>query len=174
MSDLIVRELELGDEVAFRAAVAEFARVNPDWEFAFSFNDSTDFAEYVVRLRRARRGEGLPDGWVRNSFLIASVGDAIVGRVSLRHELNDFLREIGGHIGFGVVPSWRRRGCGTEMLRQTLPMAAALGIDRVLVTCDDDNAGSATIIERCGGRLEDKCPRDDGGITRRYWIELAA
>jgi predicted acetyltransferase len=58
------------------------------------------------------------------------------------------------------------------MLRQTFPHARALGIDRLLVTCDDDNVASQGVIERCGGVLEDKRGREGGGMTRRYWIDL--
>jgi predicted acetyltransferase len=57
------------------------------------------------------------------------------------------------------------------MLRQSFPLARDLGIDRLLVTCDETNLASRAVIERCGGVLEDARPRDDG-ITRRYWIAL--
>ena len=173
MTRLALRELEVGDEAAFRMAVAEFAASDPDWEFAFQFDARTDFAEYVDCLQRRRLGFDLPDGWVPNTFLVGTVGARIVGRVSLRHELNDFLLSIGGHIGFGVVASERRRGYGTELLRQALPVAQALGLPRVLVTCDDTNQGSRKVIESCGGVLEDTRFRADGGVTRRYWIALS-
>ena len=76
-------------------------------------------------------------GRVRAAFLVAVVGEDIVGRVSLRYELTAALREEGGHIGYGVVPSQRRRGYATQMLRGTLDRARSRGLERVLLTCDD-------------------------------------
>jgi predicted acetyltransferase len=69
-----------------------------------------------------------------------------------------------------VLPPFRRRGYASEILRQSLERARARGVDPVLVTCDDDNVGSATIIERAGGVLEDTVVDEAGGLTRRYWI----
>jgi predicted acetyltransferase len=173
MADVALRELTEGDEAAFLNAVAEFEATDPDWEFAFHFDEAAraDFRGYVGRLRRWSRGADLPAGWVPNTFLVGAAGDRIAGRLSLRHQLDDFLREVGGHVGFGVVASCRRRGYATAMLRQSFPLARDLGIDRLLVTCDETNLASRAVIERCGGILEDTRPRDDG-ITRRYWIAL--
>lgn len=169
---LVVRELMAGDEQAFRDAIDEFARSEPDWDFAFCFDDVTDFGGYVERLQGWPQGHGLPGAWVPNSYLVAVVGSRIVGRLSIRHELNEFLLGYAGHIGFGVVPSARRRGYGTAILQRSLPLARAAGVERALVTCDEQNIGSRTIIESCGGVLEDRRPRDGGGTTLRFWIEL--
>jgi predicted acetyltransferase len=170
MEPFELRELEVGDEAALREAVRRFAETDPDWEFTFGLGDDTEFAGYVDRLRREQRE--VPEGWVPHTFLVGVAGGEILGRVSLRHELNDFLRDYGGHVGFGVVPRFRRRGYGTELLRRSLPLARGVGIERLLVTCADDNLGSIKIIESCGGVLEDKRARDGGGLTRRYWIDL--
>jgi len=92
--------------------------------------------------------------------------------VSIRHELNEHLRDEGGHIGYAVLAPFRRRGYATEMLRQSLIIARSLGIDRVLITCDDDNAGSMKVIESCGGRLDSLRPaRPPHPALRRYWID---
>ena len=166
--------LGVEDEAAFRAAVAENRTSEPDWPFAFSFDESTDFAAYVDQLNGWARGEGLPDGFVSNTYLVGVVGGVIVGRISIRHRLNDFLARVGGHIGYGVIPSQRGRGFATEMLRQALPIAAGLGLSRVLVTCDDDNFASARVIEKNGGVYEGLNDDPDLPIAkRRYWIELS-
>lgn len=93
----------------------------------------------------------------------------VVGFLALRHTLNAWLLEEGGHIGYAVRPSRRRQGHASRALRLALGEAAALGIDRVLVTCDDDNDGSRATIERGGGLYEDT---RNGKL--RYWIDTGA
>ncbi len=170
MAQLILRELTPDDEVAFKKAVREFA-ADSDWGFAFDFDEDANFAEYTAHLKRGKQGLDLPDGWVPATYLVGIVERRIVGRISLRHELNEFLREREGHVGYGVVPSSRRKGYATEMLNATLPLARELGINRLLVTCDDDNVGSIGVIEGCGGVLED-VRKLDGMVVpkRRYWL----
>jgi predicted acetyltransferase len=169
---LIVRELQVGDREALLSAVEEFRQSDPDWVFAFHFDPEGDFETYVARLSGWPRGLALPEGFAPNTFLVGVVGDKIVGRLSLRHELNDSLRRIGGHVGYGVVASERRKGYATEMLRQSLRHARRLGLGRLLVTCDDDNLGSRRTIEKCGGVPDDVVPNEPGAGKRRYWIAL--
>jgi predicted acetyltransferase len=117
------------------------------------------------------RGIDVVSGRVPATFLLAEVGGAIVGRSSIRHSLTDFLRREGGHIGYCVLPGHRRHGYATEILRQSLVVARSVGIDRALVVCDDDNVGSAAVIEANGGILEWVGPAEDGRAIRRYWID---
>ena len=99
------------------------------------------------------------------------VNGQIVGRASLRHRLNDYFEREGGHIGYCVLPTHRRQGYGTQILRRGLELLRAHGIDRVLVTCHDDNVASAALIERCGGLYESTVPSRDGRSKRRFWID---
>jgi len=129
--------------------------------------DADAFAAWVTLLRDNERGESLPDGFVASTSRWMAVDGRLVGFVSIRHVLNDFLREIGGHIGYAVRPSERRKGYATAATALALTECRRLGIDRVLITCDDTNVASATVIERNGGVLEDI--RND---KRRYWVDL--
>nr|AAN75602.1 putative acetyltransferase [Saccharopolyspora erythraea NRRL 2338] len=105
------------------------------------------------------------------ALLVADVGGEIVGRTSIRHVINDFLASVGGHIGYAVLPQHRRRGYATEILRQSLVVARAHGVKRVLVTCDD-NIASIAVIEACGGQLDSLVPAEPGAPSRRrYWID---
>ena len=168
---LTLRPPRASDENQFRRAHAALAAEG--FTFGLGYEDGMSFDDYVRRIERHRLGEDLPPRWVPNTFLVAAVEGEIVGRSSIRHELNGFLATEGGHIGYAVVPGHRRRGHATEILRQSLDIARGLGIERVLITCDDDNAGSAAVIERCGGVFERHIVGEAGSRMRRYWIDLA-
>jgi len=171
-SILTLRPLRVADERSFRRAVNEFKEMEPEWLFAFHFEASTDFAAYVRRLDCWTKGRELPERFVPNTFLVGVVGNTIIGRVSLRHELNDYLSKYGGHAGYGVLPSQRNQGYASQMLRLTLPIAAELNIPRLLVTCDADNPASQRVIEKAGGKLENVLAEPGKTIPKkRYWIE---
>lgn len=163
---LRLRPPRAGDEAAVLAAQRELAVEG----FVFAFlRPGQSFAEYVRMVDDHRHGRALDDGWVESTWLVADVDGVVVGRSSLRFELNDSLLVEGGHIGYAVRPHHRRRGHATEILRQTLIVARAGGVDRVLVTCDDDNLGSLKAIEANGGVLEN-IVEVEGVPLRRYWI----
>lgn len=130
------------------------------------------FARWVARLRQ-QSDESIPagEGRVHATYLWITEGDTYLGAISLRHRLNEFLLRAGGHIGYGIRPSHRRRGLATWALGAVLPLARSRGLDRVLVTCHEDNRASARTIEHHGGVLEDVI-RTELGLTRRYWIDL--
>jgi predicted acetyltransferase len=166
---LQLRPLRPDDERAFVRAHQEL-KERDDFPFGLSYDVGTPWQDYLERLDAHERGERLPDGLVASTFLVADVDGVIVGRTSIRHELNAFLLHEGGHIGYAVLGAHRRRGYGTEILKQSLLVARARGLGRVLVTCDADNSVSAKIIERCGGLLESVVPNHAGALTRRYWL----
>jgi predicted acetyltransferase len=96
-------------------------------------------------------------------------GDEFIGRISVRHVLDERLRVFGGHIGYDVRPSRRRQGHGTRMLRMVLPFAKSMGIDPAMLTSDVTNIASRRMIEACGGRIE--CEFEYEGTTRfRWWL----
>jgi predicted acetyltransferase len=168
-SALRLRPLRSDDEAEFRAGHAAMAAEG--FTFGLGLEAGQSWPDYLQSLEQYRLGKDLPTGRVPSTFLVAEAGGAIVGRTSIRHELNEFLERIGGHIGYGVLPRYRRRGYATEILRQSLVIVRALGVGRVLVTCDDDNTGSIAVIERCGGKLESLEPKPPGPAVRRYWID---
>jgi len=165
---LVLRPLTEADEAHALLAHRELAA--EDFTFLLGWSPQRTWPQYLRLLQQHRHGLGLEPEHVPATFVVAQVGGDLVGRVSIRHELNDFLAEFGGHIGYAVRPQCRRRGHATEILRQALVIARGEGVERVLVTCDDGNSASQHVIERCGGALEDVRLADNGKRTRRYWI----
>ena len=106
-----------------------------------------------------------PVGFVPSTHLWWVDGDRFLGRLHIRHRLTPFLIQEGGHIGYHVIPPARRRGHATAMLHAGLSVAAILGIDCALITCDEENIGSRKAIETNGGLFHD---RRAGKL--RYWV----
>ncbi|REE91354.1 putative acetyltransferase [Paenibacillus taihuensis] len=133
--------------------------------------DPSDFDAYVRHLNEACLEEKVSEGWVPHStyWLVDDEGK-VVGAANIRHRLNQKLLESGGHIGYGVIPSERRKGYATRILEQALQETDALGIREVLVCCDDGNIGSERTIVRCGGQYESSFTEAHGNVVKRFWI----
>jgi predicted acetyltransferase len=157
------------DEAAFAAAHQALAAEG--FTFGLGYEPGKPWAAYLKELEDHRHGRNLPVRHVPGTFLVAVVGQEIVGRTSIRFMLNDFLAVRGGHVGYAVLPQHRRRGYATEILWQSLIIARAAGVDRVLVTCDEDNVGSRTAIESCGGVLDSAVNLDGVPPLLRFWID---
>lgn len=168
---LRLRPLRGSDEAAVVAAHREMAD-SDEFTLGLGYSVGMPWGDYLRALEDQRLGIVGDTGLVPATFLVADVGGTIVGRTSIRHELNDFLAWEGGHIGYGVLVEHRGRGYASDILRQSLVIARAVGVDRVLLVCDDDNGTSARVIERCGGALDSVVTRnEDGRLVRRYWID---
>jgi predicted acetyltransferase len=174
---LRVRPMELALRVPTEVEEAEFigahrATSPTDPNFLHYYEEGMSLRRYLDVLAEQERGENLPPDHVSSTVLFAFDGPRIVGRVSIRHFLTPSLEGFGGHIGYVVVPEFRRRGYATAILRQALHIAREkLGLRRVLVTCDDDNVASIRGIERNGGVLDSVVRNPDrDSARRRYWI----
>ena len=150
-------------------AMAEDWRLSGDDRFA---DGRLDFTSYVRRLDDHEKGIGLPKDFVPATTFWLVDGDRIIGRSSIRHSLTPNLEREGGHVGYDIRPSERRKGYGTLILALTLPRASALGLHRVLVTCDEDNHASMRIIEKNGGVASESALAESGKKKRRYWIAV--
>ncbi len=170
---MIVRRLEIGDELAFQRACREWT--DSSFEFFLGYTPEMSFKDYLELKNANEKGERLDIGFVPDTFLCGFVDGVIIGRVSVRHELSKYLMQVGGHIGYAVIEPYRNRGYAKQMLRESLKIARSLGIDRVLMTCDDDNMASIKTIESAHAKLENKIELIDRSVPkRRYWVELSS
>ena len=153
--------------------LAEYAREFVDaGESGFTL-PRNDPEAFLARVEMFEAGEDLPENRVRMSWFWLLQGDRIVASSRIRHELIPALLLDGGHIGYEVRPSERRRGIGSELLRLTLNEARHLGLGRVLLTTETTNLGSIGVILANGGVFEDTSVSPNTGRTlNRYWITL--
>lgn len=134
--------------------------------------DSMSFKELLTKWKEYESERMYEKGLVPSSiYFLMDEDKKIYGAIDIRHELNDYLLRYGGHIGYGIRPSQRRKGYASQMLTLALPISKKLGINKALITCDKNNTGSAKTIINNGGILENEVINGDE-ITQRYWIEL--
>ncbi len=160
-AELVPSYLELLDEIA--------AHGEQVWPAGPGPADTPE--SFVAHLLQAELAPDPPR--VPQTTYWATVGGTVVGHIGLRHGLNAELAEFGGHIGYTVRPSCRRRGLAREMLRQVLQTPKAREIGRLLLTCAPDNAASNRTILANGGVLErtifvERIARE----SNLYWITV--
>ncbi len=130
-------------------------------EWYKAFNDNSN--EKTVR-------EGLVPA---TTYLALNESGNLIGMIDIRHRLNDNLLNFGGHIGYSVRKSERRKGYATEMLKLALEKCIELNIQEILITCDKNNIASAKTIIANGGILENEIfDANDNTMIQRYWIKL--
>lgn len=130
--------------------------------------------DWLTHLEQFASAATCPPGRVPSSTFLAvrKTDGRVVGIIDLRHHIDHPILSVwGGHIGYSVRPGERGKGYAKEMLRQLLPHCRALGLAKVLITCDEANPASARVIEVNGGKLE-TIIEVDGERIRRYWITL--
>lgn len=159
---------------SFIKAVKEFKKEN-NW-YVLSVDMPVDemagnFSAYVKRVKNLSKGIGLVKGYVPETVYWLVDGEKFIGRVSIRHKLTKHLHLIGGHIGYEIRPTERKKGHGKKILELTLPKARKLGIAKALVTCDATNIASRKIIEHCGGVFENARPQGKNKPQKlRFWV----
>ena len=175
MSDiLLVRpdETMLDEIAAYREAMLT---AGDSFDGCSGLEDYNSAEVWLRHVRDMENPETCPPHLVTATLYVAvrKTDFRIVGMTDLRHRLNDYLAEYGGHIGYSVRPDERRKGYATQMLAFTLLEARKLGINRVLVTCDEDNVASARTILANGGAFErNTWLEDDKQTVSRYWIDV--
>ena len=137
--------------------------------------DQMDFDGWILNCKRNNRPETVRKNWAVAStfFGIRDSDGAIVGMIDVRHSLaTPFLQQYGGHIGYSVRPSERRKVYATAMLQLALDFCKSIGLDAVRIGCYSDNAASIGVIIACGGTLIEEKPYLDGNDMQVYRIAL--
>ena len=135
------------------------------------FQERDDFDKYLKHFEENEKNPKEGHVPATTYFALDKDRNVMVGAISIRHYLNEKLRNGGGHIGDGVRPSERRKGYATEMIRLALPICKKMGIDKVMISCNDYNIGSRKSIINNGGVLERTVIEDDE-VLEIYWIDV--
>ncbi len=151
---------------SFQNALKEFITEGRKTE-----GDPKDIEGYLKKTRLFDKGVNLPKGKVPASTFWLIDKSSFIGRVSIRKKLNKNLRAQGGHIGYAIRPSKRKMGYGSKILELALKKTKKLHINKVLITCNENNLASQKIIEKNGGQLH-KRGVYDGVKIRLYYIKL--
>ena len=161
-------------EKDFRSMIAEFRALGEMNIESIFETAGCEMDEYIKRIRAAERGQSLAENFVPfTTFWTVLDQRRIVGISHLRHRLTPDLEIEGGHIGYSIRPSERRKGYGTLQLSMILEECRQMGLSRVMITCDSDNIGSYKIIEANGGILTGNAisPKSSKKVNH-YWITL--
>lgn len=130
------------------------------------------YEQMIIQNEKSKNGIDIAIGRVPDStYFFIDLQENILGVVNIRHELNEAIKQTGGHIGYGISPHYRGQGLGKIMLGLALDQCRKLGIDQVLVTCGKQNIQSAKTILLCGGILENEVFTFEHGLIQRYWID---
>ena len=132
-----------------------------------------DPAEWIAFCKTLDEGTNVPERWVPATQFVCLRGEKIVGMIQVRRELNDYLRNYAGHIGYSVRPDERKKGVATWMLQNALPYCRDIGSTRVMVACEPWNDGSRKTVLHGGGVYAKTVHCKERNINlEQYWITL--
>jgi predicted acetyltransferase len=185
MSEIELQLPALHHKAAAEDFKNEFFETQEQVIYGSALFDQMEFEPWLIHNANNRNESAVISGWVAATtfFAVRKRDHKIVGMIDIRHNLeNDFLTEYGGHLGYSVRPSERRKGYATEIMKLGLEYAKLLGIKKVMIACFGDNIPSIRTIEKCGGTLYEtkpyieskqiNFPDTDGKFVNIYWIEL--
>lgn len=130
------------------------------------------YDEWLKQLQDNSDEETVRPDWVVSSTFIVVVNQRMIGMLDIRHTLNEFLSDYGGHIGYSVRPSERNKGYATAILRSRLEYCRKINLSEVMLACYKDNLASSRVIQKCGGQLTKESVYSDGKPVQIYWINL--
>lgn len=173
--ELVSPAMEYKEDVLKFFQEIKEADASKPWQYAgmSRLNECSSYEVWIKEKKDEECGVNLPDGYVpASTFLcVRKIDNKVVGICNIRHQLNDFLLNYAGHIGQSIRPEERGKGYGARQLLLALDKCDELGMQNVLITCDETNIASAKTIEKCMGEYENTVQNGDS-LTRRYWISI--
>ena len=168
---LIKPDLSYADEII--KYKEESLKENPLINGAAGLNNFSSIEDWLEELKKRSSEATVPEGLVPSSTYLGvrEKDNYIIGMIDIRHYLNDFLKQFGGNIGYGVRKTEKNKGYAKQMLKLALEKCKELKIKKVLITCDEDNIASEKVILSANVKLED-IRNIDGENKKRFWIEL--
>ena len=164
---------------SFKSQIAEyreeFINANSSMDGCGSLFRMEETEEWLNQVKSLANIETVPSNFVQSTqfIYVREIDNKLVGMIQVRHYFNEFLEKYGGHIGYSVRPSERKKGYASSMLQECLPYCKTLGLNRVLLTCEENNIGSKKTILKNGGIYEKTVFCDSDNVNlERYWIEL--
>ena len=185
MSEIELQLPRLQHKIAAENFKREFLEMQELVIYGSALFDQMDYEQWLTHNTNNRQESTVSIGWVTATtfFAIRKQDLKIVGMIDIRHNLgNEFLAQYGGHLGFSVRPSERKKGYATEILKMGIEYAKSLNIEKLMIACFSDNIPSIKTIEKCGGVLSVTKPYTDGQLinipnseeklVNVYWIDL--
>ena len=159
----MIEEIKNSNDTNKFEGISNFKSINKE-----NFNDFLDEIEKGKNMKLYR-----PDLVDQSTYLLVDENNHVYGGTNIRHELNENLLKFGGNIGYSIRPSERNKGYATKMLELTLLKCKLLEIEKVLITCRQENIPSAKVIEKNGGIYENSLYNEENKNTyKRYWIKI--
>ena len=168
---LVKPDLSYADEII--KYKEESLKENPLINGSAGLNRFSSIEDWLQELKKRSSKDTVPKGLVPSSTYLGvrEKDNYIVGMIDIRHYLNEYLTQAGGHIGYGVRKTERNKGYAKQMLKLALEKCKELKIKKVLITCDEDNIASEKVILSANAKLED-IRNVDGENKKRFWIDL--
>ena len=185
MSEIELQLPTLQHKIAAENFKREFLEMQEPVINGSALFDQMDYEQWLTQNTNNRQESTVSIGWVTATtlFAVRKRDLKIVGMIDIRHNLgNEFLAQYGGHVGYSVRPSERKKGYATEILKMGIEYAKSLNIEKIMIACFSDNIPSIKTIEKCGGVLSETKRYTDGQFinipnseekhVNVYWIDL--
>ena len=155
--------------------IQEFLEYNSEINGTGGLDRFDNYDEWLLKIEKDLDLQNIPEGKVpaNTYFFVRTLDNKIIGMINIRHQLNEFLLNEGGHIGYSIRPTERKKGYATIMLKLALQKCKELNLNKILITCDKTNVASAKVIQNNNGILENEIFSETfSEIIQRYWIDL--